>query len=1194
MNSFRILHLSDVHFGCPDEGQEQVRITDALARAAQAFVRKNNGIPDIVIFSGDLAFSAAREQFDQGTDWLRRVIGNWDCPVFVVPGNHDMIRPAEETEEYVSAFALRATARTKNGYRTTQKKLLERPHMDSFCEWHFAKKLNLGLVSDWSKSRLACASFASNKHVTAQIIGLNTTLASLDDDDFENLVADVGMLNSLLQPINTERELTIVISHHPIKVMPGIERWLHKWNDAAFALLLAQATGPHLYLHGHVHESKGVTIASNDGRRIFTYGAGAAYQGSQWPQHFAFLDIDLAKKQIRPTVFKYHTASGEWLPDPSQSRPVLAILPAAGAARGSDEKLVSRKPKTTARPLLDVPQQLDALSDQGVSRYLPAAVAGNEACFARLLALFDELTETTLDQKSGIPDAILAQILSDPHLSWSVVGDAGSGKSEFLAGLFWLARRRPMGSAGLNPRPVFLDLEYWQFDAGAHHERLLSALTTASKSKYVVFICGSAPDHVSDPTGRQRLIKQLTACGHIVVAGRHERRGTGRPPASNSVCMQTPSLDASLLDRFLDALSPLVAAATSTWKTQAATLVSSICRAHNLPISMFLVRECAQIASSHPSVTTFSEVLQTRWLLLTEGDAAGALLDLSTRAFSAFRNRAQSAMNRHDRMLHVAEHSPPGMRQFLSSHASVEHWLVAHRAQQLLERLGKEAANVNGSDKNDAIEICRSLELVYPVHVNAFAKELFAAGYKFKRAELTAALKTIFQTPSACVGRLLRGHACYLAGRLPKERARDFIPSLLAVIANVEQDLNENKALRTAVELAHTLNATAVSANLKVVAAAIFGNQESPSVGEYLHRVRRELLLLQRSAYISLAYLGESEPAKNYIHGLLTDSDKDDMNRGFHLEYYGDIEYQPGNPLLSTDNDLVSCNHAMTALFSCLCKETTAKPLAAIQAVTLASLARHRHAHGELDKIARVKIQQCIVAALNRHSDSREVRDFLQAAAAELALEDFVVERYVDGLYELKYQRRAGWGTMQPPESVAAHSYFVELLAKLFVPATLPYRSRVLQLVALHDLGEAITGDIPHPDRREEDKQKETRVVKRIAHLGALVGSPELLSLAEDYNVFEGRDVSDATATAQDLDRLDLLIQLMRYRRENPSMPRYDDFRRYVEPAAFQSKIVAQWATRFLKYFDEQMVKNVNRFSATAAIWPEPLNWVRI
>jgi calcineurin-like phosphoesterase family protein len=305
MKSFRILHVSDVHFGCPDTAKEQGRITDALVEAAQQFVEQDSREPDVVIFSGDLAFSAAEDQFKSGAEWLSRLIGNWTCPAFLVPGNHDVLRPPKRSAEYQHAYALRTAVATEQGYSATRDSLLSRPHMDMFCQWHESEKSRLRLRSDWSKSRLACSTSIANSRVTAHIIGLNTALASVDEADRGCLVADIGELNSLLRAVDCRRTLSIVISHHPIRPAPRTqEQWLYSWNNEALGLLLGQATGPHLYLHGHVHESSGVGTASNEGNRLFVYGAGAAYQGSTRPQRFAFLDIDLKSMRVHPSVLK--------------------------------------------------------------------------------------------------------------------------------------------------------------------------------------------------------------------------------------------------------------------------------------------------------------------------------------------------------------------------------------------------------------------------------------------------------------------------------------------------------------------------------------------------------------------------------------------------------------------------------------------------------------------------------------------------------------------------------------------------------------------------------------------------------------------------------------------------------------------------------------------------------------------------
>ena len=74
--SFRIAHLSDVHFG----KIEHPGVVDALVEEV------NGGAVSLVVVSGDLTQRARREQFLAA----RAMLDRFDPPVIVVPGNHDV------------------------------------------------------------------------------------------------------------------------------------------------------------------------------------------------------------------------------------------------------------------------------------------------------------------------------------------------------------------------------------------------------------------------------------------------------------------------------------------------------------------------------------------------------------------------------------------------------------------------------------------------------------------------------------------------------------------------------------------------------------------------------------------------------------------------------------------------------------------------------------------------------------------------------------------------------------------------------------------------------------------------------------------------------------------------------------------------------------------------------------------------
>lgn len=63
------------------------------------------------------------------------------------------------------------------------------------------------------------------------------------------------------------------------------------------------------------------------GQHLAFFGAGATYQGSKYPQKFAFYDIDFNKGEIKPWAYSYDNDTGDWVEAPRESRTVRAVLP---------------------------------------------------------------------------------------------------------------------------------------------------------------------------------------------------------------------------------------------------------------------------------------------------------------------------------------------------------------------------------------------------------------------------------------------------------------------------------------------------------------------------------------------------------------------------------------------------------------------------------------------------------------------------------------------------------------------------------------------------------------------------------------------------------------------------------------------------------------------------------------------------
>ncbi len=137
----------------------------------------------------------------------------------------------------------------------------------------------------------------------------------------------------------------------------------------------------------------------------------------------------------------------------------------------------------------------------------------------------------------------------------------------------------------------------------------------------------------------------------------------------------------------------------------------------------------------------------------------------------------------------------------------------------------------------------------------------------------------------------------------------------------------------------------------------------------------------------------------------------------------------------------------------------------------------------------------------------------------------------------LKDESRTGWDLrgVRDPESVAAHSWGVAYLVLLYADEAGVDRDRALRMAVLHDLGEAVVGDVAtrvDPDRQSMTAdEKERREREAIADLLGPFDA-DLRDLWEEY---EARDSPEAQFV-KDADLVDVCLQALYYEREG----RYD------------------------------------------------------
>lgn len=137
------------------------------------------------------------------------------------------------------------------------------------------------------------------------------------------------------------------------------------------------------------------------------------------------------------------------------------------------------------------------------------------------------------------------------------------------------------------------------------------------------------------------------------------------------------------------------------------------------------------------------------------------------------------------------------------------------------------------------------------------------------------------------------------------------------------------------------------------------------------------------------------------------------------------------------------------------------------------------------------------------------------------------LDRFLHIASHLKEVRRAGWvrSGVKDAESVADHSWGVAVLALLLAPQDLD-RQRLLSLATVHDLAEAIVGDITPHDSISADEKR--RCESDATHnLAALADMPELIALWKEYD----QNSTPEARFIHELDALEMASQAIAYQR---------------------------------------------------------------
>ncbi len=301
-------------------------------------------------------------------------------------------------------------------------------------------------------------------------------------------------------------------------------------------------------------------------------------------------------------------------------------------------------------------------------------------------------------------------------------------------------------------------------------------------------------------------------------------------------------------------------------------------------------------------------------------------------------------------------------------------------------------------------------------------------------------------------------------------------------------------------------------------------------------KVDRNTLRLLRTIYVSLIYLGNRKASNEYIDQLLAHEAWDHLNRGFHLEYYGDIVKDRRSEFTHEDT-MVDFPRTFRRLRSNVEKHwSTGDPIAELEIYTLFSLAQCRHAAGLLDPAKLQALLPLLQRTLDRSLASPDLRRYLRMLQVNFEKKKFSAAAIVEDWYKIKETPRSGWIArgLKDTESVADHMYGAFLLGLLFLPEksdTSDYDKRiVLETVLIHDLAETYTTDILSTEKTQRDREIETGWFEYIGLLGTYADLADLRRVEKLWQEYEKESTLNGRI-AKDLDHLDAYVQMHLYSR---------------------------------------------------------------
>ena len=325
----------------------------------------------------------------------------------------------------------------------------------------------------------------------------------------------------------------------------------------------------------------------------------------------------------------------------------------------------------------------------------------------------------------------------------------------------------------------------------------------------------------------------------------------------------------------------------------------------------------------------------------------------------------------------------------------------------------------------------------------------------------------------------------------------------------------------------------------------------------YSYQQQKQDLFLLRGIAVSLIYYGKTNILIEYIHSLINNDLCNLINRGFHLEYYGDKPYLPNQDTLDYEDNKLYGERTLKTLSASLEQSLynhKLKNASVLELFTCVSLLQVR-IHGEQKSTFDVtRYLKKIIYLIEEYQKQPYLDDKLIEVFFEMALEDF--KAYLSNqnktflpevslcneYLQAQTVKRTGWimQTVPTPESIVEHMYSCWFIALVMLPKKINDRPDynkdcILKMLLVHDLAETKLKDIPKYEKYKYPgyDEAEHKEMMKIFLKETYEGIDSLQDYLDAWQLWYDKENINA-AIAKDIDNIQAVYQFCEYYLQYP------------------------------------------------------------